>query len=69
MDSSIVDQPRKTETAMVARCSRCGEEIYVETIVELRGKPVERVVVGRFKQSLDKLGVPSGPVIPFCQCN
>jgi hypothetical protein len=63
-----VPQPRRMETAAVAKCHHCGAEVYVEALVEKEGVPVERVVRGSFRQALDNEGRPFGPVIPFCDC-
>lgn len=68
MEAVRLDQPRRQETACEAKCSKCGEVVYCETIVEVDGFPVERVVTGTFRQALDSDGNPSGPVIPFCNC-
>lgn len=61
-------QPRRVEFSTVAKCSKCGKQVYVETIVEIEGKTVERIVTGTFRQSLDENGVPNGPETPFCNC-
>lgn len=68
MESATVPQPRRMETSMVAKCHECGKEVYVETIIEIDGQPAERIVSGTFRQSLDNAGLPSGAVIPFCDC-
>lgn len=68
MESINLKQPKKTETSAVLRCSKCGKDLYTETIVESFGKPVERVVIGQFRQTLNSDGEPCGPVIPFCNC-
>lgn len=68
MEAIRYPQPQKMETAAVARCNKCGVDVYVETIVEMDGKPVERIVTGSFRQALNSDGNPSGAVIPFCTC-
>lgn len=66
MSNENPPQPREMHTQAEAMCRKCGASVYVETIVERDGRPVERVVIGSFKQRLDSDGAPSGPVIPFC---
>lgn len=63
-----LDQPKRTETSIVAKCSKCGSVTYVETIVEELGIPVEKITSGTARQAVDEDGNPKGPVIPFCKC-
>ncbi len=67
-DTIDLNQPKRTETSILAICSRCKSEIYKEIIVECRGVPVERLMYGTARQTLDEYGNPTGPVIPFCDC-
>lgn len=60
--------PPKVETSVELNCKACGKVVYTETIVEIKNVPVERIVQGTFRQSLDENGEPNGPVIPFCNC-
>ncbi len=68
MDAIKLPQPRVMQTSAVARCNRCSATVYTETVVEEHGKPIERIVTGTFRQALDADGQPTGPVIPFCNC-
>jgi hypothetical protein len=68
MESLKMPQPRQMDTSAVARCRRCGSEVFSETIVEREGVAVERIVAGSFRQALDPDGSPYGPIIPFCNC-
>lgn len=63
-----LNQPKRTETSILAKCSKCESEIYKEVIVEQYGMPVERLMYGTARQALDEYGNPKGPVIPFCDC-
>lgn len=67
-DAITLAQPRQTETSALAACRQCGRVLYQETLVERHGTPVERIVCGSFRQALDADGAPTGPVIPFCNC-
>ena len=67
-ENTILPQPSKMETSMLAKCKVCGTVIYCESFVEQDGKPVERIVTGTFRQALNSDGEPVGPVIPFCNC-
>lgn len=67
-ENITLDQPRKTETSLVAVCSKCKQAVYNEVLVERYGKLVERVVTGSFRQAIDEHGMPTGPVVPFCNC-
>jgi NAD-dependent DNA ligase len=67
-ESLSLKQPKRTETSVVATCSKCKSEVYKEVIVECQGVPVERLIYGTSKQALDVNGNPVGPIVPFCNC-
>lgn len=73
MDVSNSSAPSKITDEVYCNCSKCGKTIYKETIVGILDKQTEeytytKYVQGNFKQSCDSEGIPSGAVIPFCNC-
>lgn len=63
-----LQQPARTETSVVATCRHCGSEVYLETLIEELGVPVERITSGTARQTVDSDGNQTGPVVPFCNC-
>ena len=62
------DQPKITETTLVANCKRCGTEVYKEVTLEKQGVPFNKLTYGTFSQEIDLDGNLSGPITPFCEC-
>lgn len=71
MEQTNSKPPRRIADTTECNC-KCGKQLYRETIIgELQADETysfHREVVGSFKQQTNSEGIPTGPVIPMCNC-
>ena len=72
MDSSSNKQPSKITDTTELVCNKCDQLSYTEIVTtnlcDNGLLKYERFVTGSFKQECDKAGIPTGPIIPTCNC-
>lgn len=72
MEITTSKPPRMMTDTLEAVCGKCGNIAYSERIVGVLnsdgGYDYHRKVSGGFTQKCDSEGVPTGPVIPKCNC-
>lgn len=72
MDIAQNRHPRIITDSVEAICAKCGQIAYNERIIgELQSDGAyayRKVVTGGYTQKCDSEGIPTGPVIPKCNC-
>lgn len=72
MESTGSAQPRRISDSVDAVCSKCKQAAYREEVIgdlqEDGTYKFQKRVTGCFVQGCDSEGIPTGPVVPKCNC-